>query len=60
MPIIYDKTTDGLYLEGMEANRYQLIKNALLRDRYTVEHIAEMFEVSIEFVLNIKAEIEDQ
>ena len=58
MPITYDKYTDGLYLEGIEDNKRQLVKNALIKKNLTIEQIAEVIQVDIEYVLAIQKELD--
>ena len=62
MPITYDIKTDGLYNEGreegIEKNRFQIISKALFQRVLTIEQIAEMAEVSIDYVLSIQSELE--
>ena len=60
MPITYDKYTDGLYLEGIEDNKRQLVKNALIKKNLTIEQIAEVIQVSTEYVLSVQEEIDKQ
>ena len=62
MPITYDIKTDGLYNEGREEGREekqsQMISKALFQRVLTIEQIAEMAEVSIDYVLSIQSEPE--
>ena len=74
MPITYDIKTDGLYNEGIreglregiqkgiqkgrEKNRFQMISKALSQRILTIEQIAEIAEVSIDYVLSIQSELE--
>ena len=66
MPITYDIKTDGLYNqgiqegreEGREKNRFQIISKALLQRVLTIEQIAEIAEVSIDYVLSVQSELE--
>lgn len=79
MPITYDITTDGLYLEGKEEGRLegkeegrlegkeegreevtiQMISNALVKGKLTVEEIAEMAEVTVDYVIDIQKHLQD-
>ena len=70
MPITYDITKDGLYLEGLEKGEQkglktgegigiekkgrQIIINALKLGVLSVEQIAEMAEVDVAYVLEIR------
>ena len=74
MPITYDIKTDGLYNEGIregiqkgreegreegiEKNRFQIISKALSQRVLTIEQIAEIAGVSIDYVLSIQSELE--
>ena len=62
MPITYDITTDGLYLEGIEKgiekgiteNTIKLIRNMLNESSLSVEQIAKIADVSIDYVEQIQ------
>jgi len=68
MPITYDITKDGLYLEGIEKGiekgrkegilqeKREVIVKALQNKKLTIEEIAELADVSIDFVLSIQSE----
>ena len=70
MPITYDIKTDGLYNQGImegiqkgreeerEKNRFQMISKALSQRVLTIEQIAEIAEVSIDYVLSVQSELE--
>ena len=69
MPITYDIKTDGLYNEGIlegreegrkevEKNRFKMISKALSQRVLTIEQIAEIAEVSIDYVLFVQSEPE--
>ena len=62
MPITYDITKDGLYLEGLEAGEQKkgrkMIFNALKLGKLSVEQIAEMAEVDVAYVLEIKEQLD--
>ena len=74
MPITYDITKDGLYLEGLEKgeqkglkegegigiekSRRQITINALKLGKLSIEDIAEMAEVDLAYVLEIKKQLE--
>mgnify|MGYP001791448830 CR=1 FL=1 len=62
MPITYDITKDGLYkeakLEGAKATKDRMIIRALKLGSYTVEQIAELAEVEIDYVLKLQKSIE--
>ena len=62
MPITYDIKTDGLYnrgiKEGREEKQSQMISKALSQRVLTIEQIAEMAEVSIDYVLSVQSELE--
>ena len=65
MPITYDITKDSLYLEGLEKgegmgiekNRRQMIINALKLGKLSIEEIAEMAEVEVTYVSEIKEQL---
>jgi len=61
MPITYDITTDGLYKQGIEQGIEQkevlIVKKALMKKKLTIEEIAELADVPIDFVLSIQAEL---
>ena len=44
--------------EGREKNRFQIISKALIQRVLTIEQIAEIAEVSIDYVLSIQSELE--
>ena len=70
MPITYDITKDSLYLEGMEKgleeglerglneglekSKQQMILRMLQQGILTIEQIAELAEVDVEFVLSLR------
>ena len=66
MPITYDITTDGLYKEGIEQGieqgiergieqgKINVIKKALFNKKLTIEEIADLADVSVDFVLSIQ------
>jgi len=66
MPITYDITTDGLYLEGIERGiergieqgeaqkTRRAITRALLKNILTIDQIADLLEVSTQQVLEVK------
>lgn len=62
MPITYDITKDSLYLEGMEKglekglekNKQQMILKALQQGILSMEQIAELAEVEVAYVLNLR------
>ena len=60
MPITYDITTDGLYLEGIEKgiqkSKYQTIVNLLKETSLSPEQIAKIADTSVDEVLLIKQE----
>ncbi|MEM8893487.1 MAG: hypothetical protein AAGC88_02845 [Bacteroidota bacterium] len=66
MPITYDITKDGLYKEGMEQgigqgieqNKLAVVKRALIQRKLTVEEIADLAEVSINYVLAVKVKLD--
>ncbi|MEM0941667.1 MAG: hypothetical protein AAGI25_18050, partial [Bacteroidota bacterium] len=62
MPITYDITTDGLYKQGIERGieqkTFQAISNAIEQAILTLEQIAEMLEVSMDTVIQVKNSIE--
>lgn len=61
MPITYDIETDYLYKQGIERgveqNKHLTVKKALLKKKLTIEEIAELMEVSIDFVLSVQSEL---
>lgn len=61
MPITYDITTDGLYKQGIEQGieqkTFKTVSKAIRQGILTLEQIAEMEEVSIDYVLEIKSQI---
>lgn len=61
MPITYDISKDRLYQkgikQGVEENEYHLVKKALLNQKLTVEQIAEVIDVSLEFVLEVQIQL---
>ena len=62
MPITYDITKDSLYLEGIEfgerKHKRQIILKALQLGILSIEQIAEMTDVDVAFVLELKQETE--
>lgn len=58
MPITYDITKDGLYLEGIEKgiseNTLKLIRNMLTESNLSSEQIARIADVSVSYVEQIK------
>lgn len=62
MPITYDITKDGLYKEGIEQGieqkKFQMISKALRQGLLTDEQIAEIAEVSVDYVLEVKTRLE--
>ena len=66
MTIIYDITTDLRYLEGVETGietgiekeKNRAIRIAIIKGKLSLEEIAEMFSVDLEYVLKIKETIE--
>ena len=68
MPIIYDITTDGLYLEGKEVGREEgnkdatdeVIIRALKLGKLTMEEIAEVANVEVAYVLQIQEKLENE
>jgi hypothetical protein len=63
MPIIFDITTDELYLEGLEKGLVKGFEKGitleLKRGDLTIHEIAEYFEVGIDFVISIQKKIQD-
>ena len=75
MPITYDITKDGIYKRGKKEGKLegreegiglgqkrrgdQMIIKALKLDVLTVDQIAEMAEVSVEYVLQLETNLED-
>lgn len=61
MPITYDITTDGLYLEGIEKgiteNTIKLIRNMLNESGLSIKQIANIADVSVEYVEQIKKDL---
>ncbi|NJN34265.1 MAG: hypothetical protein HC817_08460 [Saprospiraceae bacterium] len=60
MPIVFDITTDELYLEGLEKGIEKGIRLELKRGDMSLKEIAEYFEVSIDFVLQVKKRLESE
>ena len=66
MPITYDIKTDSFYIRGREEgreeerekNRFQIISKALSQRVLTIEQIAEIAEISIDYVLSVQSELE--
>ncbi len=58
MPITYDLETDIRYLQGIEKNKIENVKNALLLNANTVEEISFMMGVPIEEIERIKKDME--
>ena len=62
MPITYDITKDGLYNRGIEQGRLEekslMIKEALNQNKLTLEEIANMARVDIDFVIKIQSELD--
>ncbi|MEM7109040.1 MAG: hypothetical protein AAF519_12505, partial [Bacteroidota bacterium] len=61
MPITYNIETDYLYNRGIERGIEQekatVIKKALIKKKLTVAEIADLADVSIDFVLSIQSEL---
>ena len=76
MPIVFDITTDELYLEGLEKGLEKGLEQGLVegfekglekgialelkRGDLTIKEIAQYFEVSIDFVIAIQKKIQDE
>ena len=64
MPITYDIETDYLYKQGIEQGieqkEYSVVKKALIKKKLTIEEIAELADVSIDFVLSIQSELNNE
>lgn len=58
MPITYDLETDIRYLQGIEKNKIENVKNALLLNANTVEEISFMMGVPIVEIERIKKDME--
>lgn len=66
MPITYDITTDGLYLEGKEVGHKkgskettdQLIIRALKLGKNSIEEIAEIADVEVTYVLDLQQRLQ--
>ena len=66
MPITYNISTDYLYnkgiedgiAEGMEKKNLDVVRKALSNQKLSVEEIAELADVSIDFVLSVQSEME--
>ena len=59
MPITYDISTDRLYLKGAEDNKYHLVKKALIDQEFSIEQIARVIDVTIDYVYTVQKEIEE-
>ena len=57
MPITYDITTDGLYLKGIEQKQYSVVKKALANKKLSLEEIADLAEVDIDYVITVQSEL---
>ena len=68
MPITYNIEKDGLYREGIEKGiksgaekkQYRIISNALHQGILTIEQIAEMAEVDIDYVISVQSELKEK
>jgi predicted transposase YdaD len=68
MPIVFDITTDELYLQGLERGEERGLERGLekgirlelKRGDMTLKEIADYFEVSIDFVIKIKLKMEKE
>jgi len=58
MPITYDISKDGLYQQGIEKAKYQMIVNLIDQNLLTLEQISEVANVSIDEVKTIKKELD--
>ena len=58
MPITYDLETDIRYLQGIEKNKIENVKNTLLLNANTVEEISFMMGVPIVEIERIKKDME--
>jgi predicted HTH domain antitoxin len=61
MPILFDpkiKKNDTWYKEGREEKAIDMIVQLLKKGRMPVEEIAEIAETSVEYILNIKSDLE--
>ncbi|MEM9833566.1 MAG: hypothetical protein AAF944_23250 [Bacteroidota bacterium] len=58
MPITYDPTTDGLYQQGFEQKTLQAIAKAIQQGILTLEQIAEMLEVPLDTVIQVRDSLE--
>ena len=66
MPITYDIQRDGLYLrgleqgieQGIEQERYNAVANLLRAKVLSAQQIADILEVELKYVLNIRAKLE--
>jgi len=60
MPITYDITKDELYLEGLEKgiekDKHAVILKALKSQKLTIEEIADLVDVSVDYVLKVQSE----
>lgn len=62
MPITYDITKDGLYKEGIEQGieqkKHQIVSKAIKQGLLTEDQIAEIAEVSLTYVRDVKTRLE--
>jgi len=61
MPITYDIKTDRLFNkgieQGIEQSRHSVVKKALLNKKLTLKEIAELADVSIDYVISVQSEM---
>ena len=55
--ITYDITKDGLYKEGIEQGKITVVKKALLKKKLSLEEIADLVDVSVDFILSIQSDL---
>ena len=53
----YDLETDIRFLQGVEKNKNDFIKSLLKQTDFSIEKIASIADVSIEFIEKIKKDI---
>jgi predicted transposase YdaD len=57
MAIVYDKKTDVFYQEGFEEAKKELIVEMLKDGTLTIEKIASLAKVSVEYVRQVAKEL---
>jgi predicted transposase YdaD len=56
MPITYDIKTDFLFQEGARSKTKEIIENMLKAEKLTIEEIASIVGVTVEYVEEIQRE----